>query len=280
MGSETKSPTANSGSWFNPIDAYSSDDQYAFCTAADNSHLYYDYGFSLAGKTIDKVEIGIEFYCRAIESLRVRVSWDGGNTWSGWSNRYTLTTEDIIWLNFTSGTDWTPEKLSNDNLKVEVQLKVGGGGGCFAPDTLIAMADGSQKYIKDVELGEKVLSRDGIAVVTAKTVHKSVEDKYLLVKFKNVVMVPTHLVWEDSEWHAVPSGLKIVKMKEVVNIETDKQSLYANKILVHNIEKGAWTAYLDWIPVRVTYSSEAPKHLTDRFVLKGESQAGKAKGYI
>jgi len=279
MTVETKSPTSNSGNWLLPTGAYTKDDgNYAVCSVRSDTHLYYDYFFGLAGKTIDKVEIGIEFYCQAAESVRVRVSWDGGVTWSDWSQKFTLTGEDIIWVNFTSVTDWTAEKLSDANLRVDIEFGVGGGAGCFAPDTLILMADGSQKQISKVKLGDKVVSKDGVATVTAKTVHKSLHAKYLLVKFKGVALVPTHLIWEDSEWHTLSEDLPIIKLKEVVNIETSTGSLIANKLLVHNIEKQITTAHLDWIPVRVTFSEAIGRPGVGKS--KSDYDRGIAKGFI
>jgi len=251
---ETKNPTSTSGRWMNGENAYSSNDVYASNSLRPNEQNYENYGFSLGESTIEKVEVGIEFYCAADEGVRLQISYDGGSTYSDWSKIFTLTEEDIIWVNYTSLTDWTPDKLSDANLRVRIDFKPEGGSGCFAPDTLIGMADGSVKRIVDVELGEKVLTKDGVGVVTAKTTHKSLKG-YPMVKFKGVTMFKTHLFWADKAWHTLPSILETVILKEIVNIETDKKSLFANGMLVHNIEKLPYTAYLDWIPVRVTYSS-------------------------
>jgi hypothetical protein len=255
MTTTTKDPQTHSGAWTNGAGGKTKDDsQWAHTSTNSDIHRYEDYGFSLTGETITKVEVGIEFYCESNESVQLRISTDNGSTWSDWSNKFTLTSEDIIWVDFTSYQEtWSPSDLDDDHLLVEIQFKKGGGAGCFAPDTLITMADGSQKPIKDVKLGDKVLSKDGVATVTAKTTHKSLHAKYLLVKFKDVTLVPTHLVRERDGWYNLPPKLPVVKLKEVINIETDTGSLYANNILFHNVEKEAWTAYLDWIPVRVTH---------------------------
>ena len=40
-------------------------------------------------------------------------------------------------------------------------IRVGVGGGCFTPDTLISMSDGTKKSIQDVKIGESVITHTG-----------------------------------------------------------------------------------------------------------------------
>lgn len=45
-----------------------------------------------------------------------------------------------------------------------------GGGDCFTADTAVSMADGTTKQIADVQIGDKVLARDGVTVNTVRFV--------------------------------------------------------------------------------------------------------------
>lgn len=64
------------------------------------------------------------------EKIRVDVSWDGGTTWSASKHVVQLyQAEGTYWVDVTSDTAWTPDKLSNANFRVRVDaLTVGDTG--------------------------------------------------------------------------------------------------------------------------------------------------------
>lgn len=256
-----RNPTANTptgAGWTNPTSAYTSDNFYATAFIRGTKQQYHDYDFDSVlpdGLEITKVEVGLEFYCMSIESLRIRVSVDGGVVWSGWSNFFTLVIEDIIWINVTTyRTPWIKDYLLDGNWTIQVEYTFSAGGGCFLPGTMIRMWDGSQKPIKDIRTGDLILSfQDNLLVpglVTKTTIHKP---KIPCVNYKGVRMAKTHEVFYKGEWRSLPEDLEVVEVENTINIEVSTKNLFANNILVHNLEKEAWTAYLDWIPTRVTY---------------------------
>ena len=156
----TKNPTANDpvgAGWTNPLNAYTSNNVYATSGFPPCIHRFYNYSFSLSGSTITKVEVGIEFYCLPLESVQIRLSWNGGSSYTAWSNRFTLTSEDIIWLDFTSATDWTADKLSDANFRVEIQFLGEGGTGCYGLDGEVGIWNDGRKKIRDVEVGDVLI---------------------------------------------------------------------------------------------------------------------------
>lgn len=130
----TQSPTSNSGGgWLDPENAYSSNDAYAVCGRRGEVRRYFDYDFDgvlPASISISKVEVGLEFYCQANENLKIRVSVDGGVSWSAWSDIFTLTTESMLWVDVTAYIAWIRDYFLNVNWKVEVAFGLGGGGAC------------------------------------------------------------------------------------------------------------------------------------------------------
>ena len=75
----------------------------------------------------------------------------------------------------------------------------GGGGGCFSSDTLVTMADGTTKAIKDVRVGDMVLGADPatgalvINEVTATLVHN--DKAYAMLRINGTLLVtPEHEV--------------------------------------------------------------------------------------
>lgn len=80
----------------------------------------------------------------------------------------------------------------------------GGGGGCFAPDTLVLMADGSSKRILDVRIGDTVKAYDTKAgkKVDAKVIdtHSGVGDHHYIVN-GNIRVTPPHPFYtQDNQW--------------------------------------------------------------------------------
>ncbi|MDI6640143.1 MAG: hypothetical protein QMD78_04915, partial [Methanocellales archaeon] len=121
---QTKSPSANSGSWASGANAYSSDNLYASSNTPDATHDYYNYSFTFpAGSTITSVEIGAEYYYQAITwHIDFQESWDGGTTWSTARTLSDKTADDdiVVWTDVTADTSWTPDKLSDSNFMVRI----------------------------------------------------------------------------------------------------------------------------------------------------------------
>ena len=89
---------------------------------APATHTFTDFNQNPAGETITKVEVGVEGYTVGDERLNIRVSWDGGTSWST-SQTYTFPTSDpntLTYFDFTGATTWTTTKLNNANFRVEV----------------------------------------------------------------------------------------------------------------------------------------------------------------
>jgi hypothetical protein len=59
-------------------------------------------------------------YTAADEQIRVDVSWDGGISWSPPQTTTLTGAEATYWYDVTSATVWTPDKLSDANLRVRV----------------------------------------------------------------------------------------------------------------------------------------------------------------
>jgi hypothetical protein len=70
-----------------------------------------------------------------------------------------------------------------------------GGGGCFSPETLVTMADGTQKNIVDVKFGDRVLSADEVTgqlnVSTVTKVWKHTGE-YKTLRINDIVVTPEH----------------------------------------------------------------------------------------
>lgn len=135
-------------------------------------------------------------------------------------------------------------------------------GGCFLPDTQILMADGSQKSIKDVKVGDKILTKtDDISNKLVKTnvsaVHQVEESGYLIIN-GNLKVTANHLLFINNRW--VMAGLikigdnlldkdgqnikvnsvEYLNLKtNVYNLTTDKyHTFFANNFYVHNQKGG------------------------------------------
>jgi hypothetical protein len=59
-------------------------------------------------------------YSATDEQIRVDVSWDGGTNWSSQQTTNLTGAEATYWYDVTSATTWTPDKLSDANLRVRV----------------------------------------------------------------------------------------------------------------------------------------------------------------
>jgi len=137
----------------------------------------------------------------------------------------------------------------------------GGKGGCFTGDTQISMADGKTKAIKDIQKGDKILTKADEnsprlipAEVTGKTMKHVTE--YIVIN-ENLKVTTEHVVFANGGWNKVANLrlgdsmvdekgniVKITSMKRVIdpvdvyNIEIkDYHTYFANGYFVHN-DKG------------------------------------------
>ena len=72
----------------------------------------------------------------------------------------------------------------------------GGSGGCFLPDTAITMADGTEKPVKDVDIGDKV-AEGGKVFATGKFLVENLYD------YKGIKVSGSHMVNEEDKWTRV-----------------------------------------------------------------------------
>jgi KaiC/GvpD/RAD55 family RecA-like ATPase len=119
------------GVWIDPTYAYSSDNAYAYTSIDSAIQVYGNYGFNVPSTaSITKVEVGCEAYTETDEQIGITCSWDNGTNWAI-ERVLTLETNDpdaVTWVDFTDATDWTPEKLSDENFLTKVRgIRVGGG---------------------------------------------------------------------------------------------------------------------------------------------------------
>ncbi len=136
----------------------------------------------------------------------------------------------------------------------------GGGGGCFTPDTLITMADGSTKPISQIRVGDLVLNQASMKaeVGTAKVndVMKTKVDEYLVIN-DQLKVTPEHIVLVNGTWKLaediqvgdiltqtngllvpVTNILRKFETTDVYNLDVGSVHTYfADGFLVHN-QKG------------------------------------------
>jgi len=101
-----------------------------------------------------------------------------------------------------------------------------GDSGCFEPNTLIAMQDGSEKKIKDVQLGD--ITKGG--KVTGVLQFEPIDDIH---EYKGVIVAGSHFVKEGNEFIMVqdsPESVKIDKIPVVYSLDTTNRRIFINDI--------------------------------------------------
>lgn len=91
MTTETRFPTSNTGTWNTPTNAYSDDNNYAYCGNGQGgrTHDYSSYGFTAVGN-ISEVRVDVKGYSGDGTKHTVIVYvWDG----SSWNSVGTITSE-------------------------------------------------------------------------------------------------------------------------------------------------------------------------------------------
>ena len=102
----------------------------------------------------------------------------------------------------------------------------GAGGACFEPNTYIKMQDGSEKKIKDVQLGD--FTKGG--KVTGVLQFEPIDDIH---EYKGVIVAGSHFVKEGNEFIMVqdsPESIKIDKIPVVYSLDTSNRRIFINDI--------------------------------------------------
>ena len=100
------------------------------------------------------------------------------------------------------------------------------GGFCFDPDTLVQMADGSEKKIKDINLGDNTKGGE-VTGVFQFTASDEMHD------YKGVTVAGSHYVKENDEFIMVkdsPLAIKIDKIPVVYSLDTTGRRIFINNI--------------------------------------------------
>ena len=164
-------------------------------------------------------------------------------------------------------------------------------GGCFSGETKILLADGKQKPISEIKVGEYILTKESeksSQFVKAKVqgIHQAEATGYLIINGK-LKVTENHFLWVDSGWKQAGSlqvgdklldkdgqivevsSLEWIRGKfTVYNLEVEKyHTFFAEEIFVHNQKGGGSrtifkdTAY--WNPA-VQTDNEGKARLTFR----------------
>lgn len=118
----------------------------------------------------------------------------------------------------------------------------GGGASCFTPNTLITMADGTEKTISSIEVGDKVKSEIGESTVLNIQIH---EGEYSVYSFNNgkPFVTAEHPFKTIDGWKAIDpisTFEKHQKASTVLNLQDIVYKLNGTEI-ISSIEKGFTT---------------------------------------
>jgi hypothetical protein len=100
------------------------------------------------------------------------------------------------------------------------------GNFCFDPNTLVQMADGSEKKIKEIQLGDQTKGGEVTGVFQFKA-SDEIHD------YKGVVVAGSHYVKEDGKFIMVqdsPISVKIDKIPVVYSLDTTGRRIFINDI--------------------------------------------------
>ncbi len=170
----------------------------------------------------------------------------------------------------------------------------GGKGGCFTADTKILMADGSYKAIKDIKIGDMILTKShaySLELVPAEVTNTiSHEVSEYLVINEDLEVTAEHVVFVNGKWDLagnvkigdslqnkdgveikVSSIRQVFEPVTVYNFEVkEKHTYFANNFYVHNDKGGDGvrndfedTAYFDVVEVGPSGFGEVSFKLPD-----------------
>lgn len=183
-----------------------------------------------------------------------------------------------------------------------------GKGGCFVPGTQILMADGSTKNIEEIQVGDKILTRenefsDQLIVAEVSALHSEAVRNTLLVN-GDLGLTDNHIIFlngkwteavklklgdllldQNGEWITVETLEEIVEDMRVYNFEVKELHTYfADGFYVHNDKGGSArsdfpvTAYFDVIKTDSNGKAETTFTLPDSITEWRVSVAAVATG--
>ena len=149
------------------------------------------------------------------------------------------------------------DKFARDRAKREANAKIGtldrnlrgdkpgsagpgGGKSCFVKGTMLQMADGTEKEISTVELGDN--TKGGIVEMTMQGLPQTIYN------YKGVLVSGSHWVIEDNEFVAVEDskhGVLTDKVEPVYTLKTSEHRMWINDIEFGDFETGSDD---DWEP--------------------------------
>ena len=101
-----------------------------------------------------------------------------------------------------------------------------GGGFCFDPNTLVQMADGTEKKIKEIQLGDQTKGGEVTGVFQFKAADE-------IHDYKGVTVAGSHYVKENGRFIMVqdsPLSVKIDKIPVVYSLDTTGRRIFINDI--------------------------------------------------
>lgn len=108
---------------------------------------------------------------------------------------------------------------------------------CFAPDTLIPLADGTFKAIKDIEIGDVVLPGGTVTMV----LKQKLNPEALMFNYEGVTVSGNHAVLEDGKWVRVVNSKKAVKLENfsdlVYNLANELHLISIHGVLFADYEE-------------------------------------------
>jgi hypothetical protein len=116
----------------------------------------------------------------------------------------------------------------------------GGSKSCFVKGTMLQMADGTEKEISTVELGDN--TKGGIVEMTMQGLPQTIYN------YKGVLVSGSHWVIEDNEFVAVEDskhGVLTDKVEPVYTLKTSEHRMWINDIEFGDFETGSDD---DWEP--------------------------------
>ncbi|HUS60196.1 MAG TPA: MG2 domain-containing protein [Nevskiaceae bacterium] len=142
--------------------------------------------------------------------------------------------------------DQTTETHSLQGIIVQTAEK---GGGCFAAETTVLMGDGKTRPIKDIQVGDIILTRKSpknTKLVKAKVTktHSQQVGGYFIIN-QNLKVTPNHRLWINGNWQEVfniqlGDALTDFNGREVVVFSLEWQE---GKLTVYNLQVDQYQTY-------------------------------------
>jgi RHS repeat-associated protein len=246
--------TSHVGSWTNGQNAISSNNLYANTNSNGALHTFSNYGLTgSASAWITKVEACVEAYTAGDDDLGVKISTNGGSTWSTEQivNLPSLDPNALTCLDFTSHlASWSWSNLANGNFAVQIRyVKVGGAASQEYVDWIPARVTSASRYVSYAYDGSGLLAnvtdalqKSDLYLYASGVLEKQIDRADRVMRFvkdfsSRVTEVWTGLynrttssiLWEFrkfsveyGEWHNVRSALVTDALGNVTTIEYDR----------------------------------------------------------